>query len=48
VPPSDALVTNTTVTATVQAGDDTWLGWEAEQTGQVRVQYRVFLPVVLR
>jgi hypothetical protein len=38
VPPSDSLITNATVTATVRAGDDSWTRWEAEKTGQVNPQ----------
>lgn len=42
VPPSDALITNATVTATVRSGDSSWARWEAEKTGQVNPQVTDF------
>lgn len=38
VPPADSLVTNATVTATLRTGDDAWVRWEAEASGQVNPQ----------
>lgn len=51
VPPSNALLTTATVTATVRTGDDLWNIWDASRTGQVNPQVtdtafpdRIFVP----
>ncbi len=38
IPPSDALVTNATVTVTVRSGDNSWTLWNAATSGQVNPQ----------